>query len=82
MTKTFKHILEATERPTYAKLKWQSGAERDKAFAKMLRHYPNTKHLCQEGCSPIYWNPIYILLDCVLHTYYEEFLPIYLDLRS
>ena len=47
MTKTFKHILEATERPTYAKLKWQSGAERDKAFAKMLRHYPNTKQAWQ-----------------------------------
>ncbi len=30
-----------TERPTYAKLKWPSRAERDNAYAKMLRHYPN-----------------------------------------
>jgi hypothetical protein len=30
-----------TDRPTYAKLKWNSNAERDKAYTKMLRHYPN-----------------------------------------
>ena len=32
---------ESTDRPTYAKLKWNSSAERDKAYTKMLRHYPN-----------------------------------------
>ena len=26
-----------TDRPTYAKLKWNSNTERDKAYTKMLR---------------------------------------------